>query len=222
MDARTAGAVPRVRDIQVRPYWAVCRTGARPSTRQALCWIMPEILSGDEIARADRFVFDRHRAGTTFSPMRCCAWPCRTMRPEIAPSAWTFAAGRYGRPFVATPLADPLHFSLSHTEGCVTRIISGHEAVGVDPEQVRPRGTMMDIVRGAPRRKRSRRCAACRRGGAPTLLRLLDAEGGLFEGPRVLGCTCRSMVLRCGLCPMASRSASNPRSMTIRRRGALS
>lgn len=106
------------------------------------------ILSADEIARADRFVFDRHRRHYIFAHA-LLRLALSDHAPDIAPSAWTFAAGRYGRPFVTTPLAVPLYFSLSHTEGCVTCIVSAHEAVGVDAEQVRPRGTMMDIARGA-------------------------------------------------------------------------
>jgi 4'-phosphopantetheinyl transferase len=57
--------------------------------------------------------------------------------PNVAPSDWSFSAGRYGRPFVAAPASStPLHFSLSHADGCVACVVSRHEAVGVDVETV--------------------------------------------------------------------------------------
>jgi 4'-phosphopantetheinyl transferase len=57
--------------------------------------------------------------------------------PNVDPTDWSFAAGRYGRPFVAAPATSTaLHFSLSHADGCVACVVSGHEAVGVDVETV--------------------------------------------------------------------------------------
>jgi 4'-phosphopantetheinyl transferase len=108
-----------------------------------------KILSGDEIARADRFVFERHRRHYIFAHA-LLRLALSELEPGIAPSAWSFATGRYGRPFVAGPTtAAPLHFSLSHTEGCVACLISAEEAVGVDVEHVVPRGSVMETARGA-------------------------------------------------------------------------
>lgn len=108
-----------------------------------------KILSGDEIARADRFVFERHRRHYTFAHA-LLRLALSELEPGIAPSAWSFATGRYGRPFVAGPAtAGPLHFSLSHTEGCVACLISANEAVGIDVEHVVPRGSVMETARGA-------------------------------------------------------------------------
>jgi len=108
-----------------------------------------KILSGDEIARADRFVFDRHRRQFILAHA-LTRLALSDLAPDIASSSWSFAAGRYGRPFVTAPfLSVPLHFSLSHTEGCVACIVSTHEAVGVDVEHVRQPGSMMDTARYA-------------------------------------------------------------------------
>ena len=108
-----------------------------------------KILSGDEVARADRFVFERHRRQYVFAHA-LLRLALSELEPGIAPSAWSFATGRYGRPFVAGPAAaGPLHFSLSHTEGCVACVVSAEEAVGVDVEHVVPRGSVMDTARGA-------------------------------------------------------------------------
>jgi 4'-phosphopantetheinyl transferase len=55
--------------------------------------------------------------------------------PAVDPAAWRFLADPHGRPFVAEPEnVDPVHFSLSHTEGCVACAISPSPFVGVDVE----------------------------------------------------------------------------------------
>jgi 4'-phosphopantetheinyl transferase len=55
----------------------------------------------------------------------------------VDPAAWQFCADRYGRSFIVAPkVASPLHFSLSHTEGCVACVISSSEHVGIDVEAV--------------------------------------------------------------------------------------
>lgn len=105
------------------------------------------ILSCDELARADRFMFDRHRRQYIFAHA-LLRLALSDLEPEVAPSSWSFAIGRYGRPFVAAPVTTAaLHFSLSHTEGCVACIVSGHETVGVDVEQVSARGSVMETAR---------------------------------------------------------------------------
>jgi 4'-phosphopantetheinyl transferase len=94
------------------------------------------LLSADERARADRFIFERHRRQYIFAHALLRLALSR-VAPNVAPSDWSFAAGRYGRPFVASPAtATALHFSLSHADGCVACVVSRHEAVGVDVETV--------------------------------------------------------------------------------------
>ena len=94
------------------------------------------LLSVDERLRADRFVFERHRRQYIFAHAML-RLALSQVAPNVAPSDWSFGAGRYGRPYVAAPkTSTALHFSLSHSDGCVACVVSGHEAVGVDVEAV--------------------------------------------------------------------------------------
>lgn len=97
------------------------------------CW---RLLSIDERVRADRFMFERHRRQYIFAHAML-RLALSQAAPDVAPSDWSFSAGHYGRPFVASPkTSSPLHFSLSHADGCVACVVSGHETVGVDVETV--------------------------------------------------------------------------------------
>ena len=94
------------------------------------------LLSVDERVRADRFMFERHRRQYIFAHAML-RLALSQAAPNVDPTDWSFAAGRYGRPFVAAPATSTaLHFSLSHADGCVACVVSGHEAVGVDVETV--------------------------------------------------------------------------------------
>ncbi|QQO13653.1 4'-phosphopantetheinyl transferase superfamily protein [Bradyrhizobium diazoefficiens] len=94
------------------------------------------LLSADERVRADRFVFERHRRQYIFAHAML-RLALSQVAPNVAPSDWSFGAGCYGRPYVAAPATSTaLHFSLSHADGCVACVVSGHEAVGVDVETV--------------------------------------------------------------------------------------
>jgi 4'-phosphopantetheinyl transferase len=106
------------------------------------------ILSVDEQARAERFVQERHRRQYIYAHGQL-RLALSNAAPGVAPAAWSFTTGRYGRPFVtAPPLPSALHFSLSHTEGCVACVVSGHETVGIDVEAVTRRGSPMEIAQG--------------------------------------------------------------------------
>lgn len=94
------------------------------------------LLSVDERVRADRFRFERHRRQYVFAHAML-RLALSQAAPNVAPSDWSFSAGDYGRPFVASPkTSTALHFSLSHADGCVACVVSGHETVGVDVETV--------------------------------------------------------------------------------------
>jgi 4'-phosphopantetheinyl transferase len=94
------------------------------------------LLSVDERTRADRFRFERHQRQYIFAHAMV-RLALSHAAPDVAPTDWSFAAGRYGRPFVAAPATSTaLHFSLSHADGCVACVVSSHEAVGVDVETV--------------------------------------------------------------------------------------
>lgn len=106
-------------------------------------------LSLPEKQRAQRFALRRHRRQYVLAH-GLLRFALSNSNPEIEPSDWSFAIDQYGRPFVTAPaIAMTVYFSLSHTEGCVTCILSGHEAVGVDVEQVRERILLMETARSA-------------------------------------------------------------------------
>ncbi|WP_461330676.1 4'-phosphopantetheinyl transferase family protein [Bradyrhizobium liaoningense] len=107
---------------------AIDRPGAIEACRR--------LLSVDERARADRFMFERHQRQYIFAHAMLRLALSQVAR-NVAPPDWSFTAGRYGRPFVAAPVSStPLHFSLSHADRCVACVVSRHEAVGVDVEAV--------------------------------------------------------------------------------------
>jgi 4'-phosphopantetheinyl transferase len=94
------------------------------------------LLSVDERVRADRFKFERHRRQYIFAHAML-RLALSHVASNVPPTDWSFADGRYGRPFVASPkISSALHFSLSHADGCVACVVSGHETVGVDVETV--------------------------------------------------------------------------------------
>ena len=104
-------------------------------------------LSAAEKQRAEYFVFERHRRQYIFAHglLRIAL---SGLVPRVGPSDWCFVADRYGRPFIAAPaVAQPVHFSLSHTEGCVACVVSGCEAVGVDVEEIHERHSLLAIAR---------------------------------------------------------------------------
>lgn len=106
------------------------------------------LLSAEERQRADRFVFERHRREFIHAH-GMLRLALSEAAPDVAPSDWSFATGPHGRPYVAGPARPtPLHFNLTHTAGCVACVISGHETVGVDAEQISPRRARMETAEG--------------------------------------------------------------------------
>jgi 4'-phosphopantetheinyl transferase len=92
------------------------------------------LLCASERAQAERFTSDRRRREYVFAHGLVRAALSR-FAPEVAPTAWLFERTRYGRPFISYPrTAERLHFSLSHTDGCVACAVSSCERVGIDVE----------------------------------------------------------------------------------------
>lgn len=107
------------------------------------CWAA---LSAEERRRAGLFAFDRHRRQYIFAH-GLLRFALSNVVAEVEPSDWLFTTDGYGRPFVTGPqIAKAVYFSLSHTEGCVACVISGHEAVGVDVEEVRSHDSLMEMA----------------------------------------------------------------------------
>ncbi len=104
------------------------------------------LLTRDELARYQRFFFDRDRH------LFLVAWALvRTTLSRYAdvdPRDWTFATNRHGRPEITGPGAiPPLRFNLSHTPGLIACIVAVERDVGVDVENTRRRTTGPDIAR---------------------------------------------------------------------------
>jgi 4'-phosphopantetheinyl transferase len=103
-------------------------------------------LSPDERQRAERFVFERHRHQFVLAH-GLVRLALSSLVPSVDAAAWRFRADENGRPHVAGPVgAGSLHFSLSHTEGCVACVISACEAVGIDVEDTSRRDSLLAIA----------------------------------------------------------------------------
>lgn len=103
------------------------------------------LLSPEELIRADRFYFEEHR--NQFVLTRALV---RTVlskyAPHIAPHAWCFDKGEYGRPFITNAGAPALEFNLSHTAGLVVLALTGAQEIGVDVENFLQRTAPLDVA----------------------------------------------------------------------------
>jgi len=100
-----------------------------PSTREACL----ATLAAEERERAARFVRARDR--NQFILARGLVRTALSrLTTTVQPVDWRFVADSFGRPVLAGPMAGKLHFSLSHTDGCVACVVSTSRFVGVDVE----------------------------------------------------------------------------------------
>lgn len=91
------------------------------------------LLTEEERARRERFVFTRHRR--LYLVTRALVRTTLSRYSSVDPGAWQFAAGPQGKPAIVNEGID-LQFNLSHTDGIVVCALTrGHE-VGVDVENV--------------------------------------------------------------------------------------
>ncbi len=106
-----------------------------------------ELLCPGETQRAARLTSDRRRREYVFAHALVRAALSR-FAPEVPPEAWRFATDRYGRPFICYPQrSEPLHFSLSHTDGFVACAVSRCERVGIDVEATDRPVSHLEIAR---------------------------------------------------------------------------
>lgn len=94
------------------------------------------VLSADERARADRFVFPQHRA--RFIRGRARLREILGLYVGLAPEDIAFALSAYNKPSLANPLAPPLNFNLSHSGDLAVLGVSADVELGVDVEWIRP------------------------------------------------------------------------------------
>ena len=108
------------------------------------------------------------------------------------------------------PARRRLHFNLSHTDGLVALAIGRGHRVGVDVEAV-TRPVLEDVPeRHFAARRSPRPAGAARRRPAARVLRLLDAQGGLHQGPRHGPGACRSTSSRSRSPPVSRRPSASP------------
>lgn len=92
------------------------------------------ILDLAERERAARFVFERHRRQFTAAHALKRVMLTAAAGGAVAPAAWRFETGAYGKPKLSGAAAQ--HFNLSHCDGAVACAVSHDTEVGVDVERL--------------------------------------------------------------------------------------
>jgi len=105
-----------------------------------------DLLSPDERDRCERLRFDADRR--RFMVTRALLRTALSSRHPIAPEAWRFDQGTFGKPGLhpSMSLHRQLSFNVSHTDDVVAVVVAAGREVGVDVEAI----TQMhaDVVRG--------------------------------------------------------------------------
>jgi 4'-phosphopantetheinyl transferase len=91
------------------------------------------LLSADEVARADRFVFEKHRHD--FIVSRGSLRVILASYLSVNPASLEFSYSAHGKPSLAVP-GSYLAFNASHTEGIALFAIVRSRRIGVDVEKV--------------------------------------------------------------------------------------
>ena len=109
--------------------------------------ILAETLSADEWARANRFLFEKHRAH--FVAARGCLRAILAKYMECKPGELAFFYGEHGKPALASPWnKSQLRFNLSHSAGLALIAVSLRCDIGVDVEHLdRKVGQLKDIAK---------------------------------------------------------------------------
>src|SRR5215831_10819039 len=100
--------------------------------------VLISVLSGDEIARASRFVGERNREQYIVGRARLRQILASYL--AVRPEAMRFSYGKHGKPLLSRYPHAP-SFNLSHSGDLAALAVSGCGAVGIDVEQLRPVGT---------------------------------------------------------------------------------
>lgn len=99
------------------------------------CAEFRKLLSAEECARADRFVFetDRIRYIASHGELRLKLAAYCAMRPETL----MFGLGSHGKPFLLEPSL-PIQFNVSHSGSRAALVVTLNTRCGIDIEKVRP------------------------------------------------------------------------------------
>jgi 4'-phosphopantetheinyl transferase len=102
------------------------------------------MLSPQECARADRFVFSDDRVHYTLA--HAVMRHLLSSYANVAPATLEFSAGAAGKPSLSGPsCAIPLSFNLSHSHGRALLAVCTQRELGVDLEKIRPEVSGRDI-----------------------------------------------------------------------------
>ncbi|MGH8671836.1 MAG: 4'-phosphopantetheinyl transferase family protein [Burkholderiales bacterium] len=105
-----------------------------------------DILSNDEISRADRFRFDRHR--DRFLSAHMALRQILGGYLSTSPAEIEFCYGPQGKPALAKPVTDlALNFNLSHADDLALVAVSHGRQLGVDIEHLRSNVEALAIAR---------------------------------------------------------------------------
>lgn len=124
-------AVPATREVHL---WA---TSLKPAAERVEA--LRALLTPDEIKRADRFHFDRHRR--RFIVRRGVLRLLLAQYLNERPEALRFEQGEKGKPFVTQATAEPqaqLYFNLSDSRNLAVYAFTRGAELGVDVEILRP------------------------------------------------------------------------------------
>jgi 4'-phosphopantetheinyl transferase len=103
------------------------------------------LLSEDEAARADRYVFDEHRARFTIG--RGILRKVLSLYTGMPPEGIAFTYGSQGKPELAQPDNPPLHFNVAHSDNRLLISVTQGRMIGVDIEQMRPLDDLIHIAK---------------------------------------------------------------------------
>lgn len=128
-----SGTLLRVNDVDV---WVADLDALPPAPED---W---SVLSPDEVERAHRFRFDRHR--NRF--VRCRALLRRLIAEKIGgdAAAIAFRYGTHGKPEL-----DEIHFNVSHSENLATIALTRERPVGIDVEAIDATREVLPLARTA-------------------------------------------------------------------------
>lgn len=104
-------------------------------------------LSAEEIAKSEKFHFDKHRKQylATRILVRCVL---SLYKRSVSPDGWSFLKNEFGRPYIANAgYSEKLFFNISHTENIVVLAVSKTEKIGVDIEWVARKRKFIDLAK---------------------------------------------------------------------------
>jgi len=152
---------------EVEQLWSSPPSEAKPLASEVHLWRtrldappallahLEESLSGDELARAGRYYFERDR--NRFIVGRGVLRTILARYLATDPSRLEFSYGSYGKPSLTDMRGSaPLDFNLAHSQDLALCAVTSHRRIGIDVEMIRP---IADAENIAARFFSARECA---------------------------------------------------------------